>query len=162
MAMDRLDLGAMDLNFAEELAQEPGCQHLRRCFSCGVCTAICPVSAVVPEFSPARLLRLIFTGQRQKLLSSPSLWYCWRCARCAFQCPQDVRFLDIIQGMRHLAVREGFFPEALAVRLQEAEILLQQLRRRLLARLLAQPEDNSDLRQLLQEVAAAGPETGES
>lgn len=152
--MERLDLGAVDWEFGEELAQEPGCQHLRRCFSCGVCTATCPVSATVPDFSPARILRLIFTGQRRRLLSSPLLWYCLRCARCSFQCPQDVRFLDIIQGLRHLALREGFFPAELAVRLEKAEALLQELRHRLIERLLTASEENPDLSRLLQELVA--------
>lgn len=158
--MEKLDLGATDFNFSEELAQEPGCQHLQRCFSCGVCTAACPVSAVVPEFSPAQILRLVFTGQRRRLLSSPVIWYCLACARCSFQCPQDVRFLDIIQALRNLALRDGFFPQELAARLQQAEVLLQDLRRRLLTRLLADPAEAKEPRQLLQELVAAMAASG--
>lgn len=152
--MDRLDLGEVDLNFSEELAQEPGAQFLQRCFSCGVCTAVCPVSALLPDFSPAWILRLIFTGQRQRLLASPLLWYCLGCARCSFQCPQEVRFADIMQALRGLAIREGYFPATLAARVQEAERLLQELRRRLLDRLLAAPTAAGDLRELLKDLLA--------
>ena len=82
---------------------------------------------------------------RDRLLASPNLWYCARCAQCSFSCPQDVRFLDIVQGLRNLAVREGAVSPLLAARLAEAEMLIQDLRRQLLAGLLAAPEDGLDL-----------------
>jgi heterodisulfide reductase subunit C len=80
------------------------------------------------------------------LLASPTLWYCMRCAQCSFSCPQDVRFLDIVQGLRHLAVREGAISPARAARLAAGEKAIQELRRQLVAALLAAPEDDADLR----------------
>lgn len=138
--MEKLLIHHLDPHFQEEVAGEPGCQHLQRCFACGVCTAACPVSAVTPAFSPSHILRQILYGLRTELLSSPSLWYCLGCAQCSFQCPQDVRFLDIIRGLRQLALREGFIPPEVAARCQEAETLLLELRRRLLADLLKDPQ----------------------
>ena len=96
---ETLNLQDLDPRFKDEVAAEPGCQHLLRCFSCGVCTATCPVSELTPGFSPSQIIRQVLYGQREALLSSPALWYCARCARCSFQCPQDVRFLDVIQGL---------------------------------------------------------------
>ena len=97
--MDKtLHIQDLDPLFKEELAREPGCQHLLRCFACGVCTATCPVAEIEPEFSPSRIIRQILYGLKVPLLSSPALWYCVRCSSCSFQCPQDVRFLDIIQA----------------------------------------------------------------
>lgn len=148
---DILLLQDTDPYFKEELAQEPGCEHLWRCFSCGVCTAVCPVSQVEPGFSPSLILRQVFHGLREQLLSSPALWYCLRCARCSFQCPQDVRFLDIIQGLQHLAVRHGYLtPERLRL-LSQAEHLVQELRRRLIGAILTGPED-LDLRAVLKKL----------
>ncbi|MGQ9921629.1 MAG: 4Fe-4S dicluster domain-containing protein [Desulfobacca sp.] len=154
--MERLFIHTLEPNFPEEVSREPGCQHLQRCFACGVCTATCPVSAVTPEFSPSRILRQIVYGMRTELLSSPALWYCLGCAHCSFQCPQDVRFLDIIQGLRHLAVREGFVPPALAQRCQQAETLLLQVRRRLLHEILTNPQQTEPLEDLLARLVAAG------
>lgn len=94
----------LDFQFKDEVAQEPGCEHLLRCFSCGVCTATCPVAEIEPSFSPSRIIRQILYGMRESLLSSPVIWYCARCANCSFQCPQDVRFLDIVQGLRNLSL----------------------------------------------------------
>ncbi|MBW1991875.1 MAG: 4Fe-4S dicluster domain-containing protein [Deltaproteobacteria bacterium] len=135
----------LDPWFKEELAQEPGCQHLLRCFSCGVCTATCPVSEIEPDFSPSLIIRQILYGMRQELLTSPSLWYCLRCANCSFQCPQDVRFMDIVQGLRNLAVREGLVRPEQAARLAQAEHLIQELRRRLIREVLAQDGAEADL-----------------
>jgi heterodisulfide reductase subunit C len=138
--MDKLRIQDLDFQFKDEVAAEPGCQHLQRCFSCGVCTAACPVSAIEPDFSPSRILRQIIYGMRQELLTSPTLWYCLGCAQCSFQCPQDVRFLDVIQGLRHLAVREGLVSLELADRCRQAETIILQVRRHLLAKILSQSD----------------------
>jgi len=146
---EKLRLQDLDLLFKEEVAREPGCQHLLRCFSCGACTATCPVSAIEPDFSPSLIIRQIFYGMRGALLSSPALWYCARCARCSFQCPQDVRFLDIIQGLRQIALREGLISAARAALLEKGEGLLQKLRRQMINRILAESEENADPQEIL-------------
>lgn len=155
--MEKLNIAALDPFFKDEVAQEPGCQHLHRCFACGVCTATCPVSAVTPEFSPSRILRQILYGWRRELLSSSALWHCLGCAQCSFQCPQDVRFLDIIRGLRNLAIREGFVPAALAARTRQAEMILLQWRRHLLAKILANPHDTTPPEKLLLEIVQKLP-----
>ncbi|MFZ5449122.1 MAG: 4Fe-4S dicluster domain-containing protein [Thermodesulfobacteriota bacterium] len=134
---ETLHLQDLDPLFKDEVAAEPGCQHLLRCFSCGVCTATCPVSELTPDFSPSQIIRQVLYGQREALLSSPALWYCARCARCSFQCPQDVRFLDIIQGLRNLAIRAGKVSPARVARLERGERLIQELRQRLIGELLS-------------------------
>lgn len=133
----------LDPQFKDEVAAEPGCQHLLRCFACGVCTATCPVSELEPGFSPSQIIRQILYGQRAALLGSPALWYCARCARCSFQCPQDVRFLDIIQGLRNLALRDGWISPERVASLSQGEQLIQELRRRLIAELLSGPEEQA-------------------
>ena len=143
---ETLKIQELDPLFKEEVAREPGCQHLLRCFACGVCTATCPVAEIEPEFSPSRIIRQILYGMKGRLLASPNLWYCARCAQCSFSCPQDVRFLDIVQGLRNLAVREGAVSPGRAARLAQGEKVIQELRRRLLTALLASPEDGLDLR----------------
>jgi heterodisulfide reductase subunit C len=138
---DTVNLQDLDPQFKDEVAAEPGCQHLLRCFACGVCTATCPVSEVTPDFSPSQIIRQVLYGQRAALLSSPALWHCARCARCSFQCPQDVRFLDIIQGLRNLSLRDGWITPVRVGRLAEGERLIQELRRRLIGELLSGAEE---------------------
>jgi heterodisulfide reductase subunit C len=146
---DKLRLQDLDLLFKEEVAREPGCQHLLRCFACGACTAACPVSDLEPDFSPSLIIRQILYGMRTALLSSPALWYCARCARCSFQCPQDVRFLDIIQGLRQIALREGLISPARVATLEQGEALIQDLRRRMIKRILADLSENADPQEIL-------------
>ena len=88
----------------------------------------------------SQIIRQVLYGQRAALLGAPALWYCARCARCSFQCPQDVRFLDIIQGLRNLALRDSFISPARVARLEQGERLIQELRRRLIGELLEGPE----------------------
>ena len=99
------------------------------------------MSEIEPGFSPSQIIRQILYGMRGALLSSPALWYCARCANCSFQCPQDVRFLDIIQGLRKIAVREGLISAARVANLDRGERLVQELRRRLIAQILSGPEE---------------------
>jgi len=146
---EKLRLQDQDPLFKEEVAREPGCQHLLRCFSCGACTATCPVSEIEPDFSPSLIIRQILYGMRGALLSSPALWFCARCARCSFQCPQDVRFLDIIQGLRHMAIREGLISASRAELLEKGEGLIQELRCRMINRILAEAEESTDLQEIL-------------
>ncbi len=146
---ERLKLHELDPWFLEEVAREPGCQHLRRCFACGVCTAVCPVSAVEPDFSPSLIIRQVLLGLKDQLLSSPLLWQCARCARCSFQCPQDVRFLDLMQALRRLAVRDGYVSEAQAQRLEAVERAVAALRRRTLAALMHPSDSAADQDELV-------------
>ena len=99
------------------------------------------MSELTPGFSPSQIIRQVLYGQRAALLGSPALWYCARCARCSFQCPQDVRFLDIIQGLRNLALRDGCISPVRAARLARGEWLIQELRRRLIGEILSGPEE---------------------
>jgi heterodisulfide reductase subunit C2 len=138
---EKIRLHQLDLQFKDEVSREPGCQHLLRCFACGVCTAGCPVSEIEPGFSPSQIIRQIFYGMREALLSSPALWYCARCANCSFQCPQDVRFLDIIQGLRNIALREGRISAGRVAQLHRGEHLVQELRRRLISHILNDPDE---------------------
>lgn len=136
-----LNFHEVDFQFADELAAEPGCGHLRHCFACGVCTAACPVSEIEPGFSPAIILRQILHGQRDQLLASPLLWQCARCARCSFQCPQDVRFLDIIQGLQRMAVRLGVVSAVRADQIEKGERLIRELRSKFIQQLWSSPEE---------------------
>ncbi|MGQ9687394.1 MAG: 4Fe-4S dicluster domain-containing protein [Desulfobaccales bacterium] len=149
---ETLKIQELDPLFKEEVAREPGCSHLLRCFACGVCTATCPVAEVEPEFSPSRIIRQILYGMKERLLTSAALWHCARCARCSFTCPQDVRFLDVVQGLRNLAVRQGYVNPKVAERLARGEQLLQELRHHFLTVLLSAPEEGLDVKAALQGV----------
>jgi len=68
--------------------QRLGATRLARCYNCGTCTAICPLSKEHVEF-PRAPIRHAILGLEDKLLSSPSLWLCYYCGECSDTCPRD-------------------------------------------------------------------------
>lgn len=58
------------------------------CFSCGNCTAICPLSDNDGMF-PRRIIRYAQVGMKDSLLSSKELWTCYHCGLCSETCPTE-------------------------------------------------------------------------
>jgi heterodisulfide reductase subunit C len=117
-----------DPNFKYEVANHPGGEQIKVCFSCGTCTAGCPVSEVDERFSPRKIIRQVLLGQREAVLSSEVLWYCETCYACSAYCPQDVKFGDIMRALREMAVAEGYFSPAFAQRVRNVDQLSHALR----------------------------------
>ncbi len=130
-----------DLNprFKVELAARPGAEGLVRCYSCGTCTASCPVSEIDPEYAPSKLIRMILWGMKDAVLSSDLIWMCAMCYNCSFNCPQDVRFADAMRVVREVAVEEKYAPAEHVAMMAEIDRFSQMLRRLILDRLLKSP-----------------------
>lgn len=101
----------INAGFSSEVTDIPGGEYLNRCFSCGACSGICPVSQAIPDFDPRKIIHMIRMGLKDRLLKSDLLWFCSRCRSCVFVCPQDVRFADIMTALRDLAMQEGIITE---------------------------------------------------
>ncbi len=119
---------AYDPNLKYEVANHPGGEQIKVCFSCGTCTAGCPVSEVDERFSPRKIIRQVLLGQREAVLSSEVLWYCETCYACSAYCPQDVKFGDVMRALREMAVAEGYFSPAFARRVRNVDQLSHALR----------------------------------
>ena len=126
--MDQIALNATDRQFKYEIASRPGATHFARCFSCGTCTASCPVAEIDDRFNPRLLIRQALLGLREELLSSKELWYCAQCYTCYARCPQDVRFTDILAVMRQMAVEEGYASPQLIGDMKRVDVLAQRIR----------------------------------
>jgi heterodisulfide reductase subunit C len=100
-----ISVSDLDLSFAEEVASQPGGEHIRRCFACGTCAAGCPVTEVDPDYNPRKIIRQVLFGMREEVLSSPRIWYCLVCYRCYARCPQKVNFTDVMRALRYLAIK---------------------------------------------------------
>jgi ferredoxin len=77
--------------------REYGDLSVEKCFNCGNCTAICPLSANGETF-PRRLIRYAQLGLKQPLLGSKELWLCYACGECTETCPSQAdpaRFMAI-------------------------------------------------------------------
>ena len=65
----------VDLGLYPEI-QKFGATDISACFSCGTCSAICPMSQTDGTF-PRRIIRYAQLGMKDALLSSKELWT-WR------------------------------------------------------------------------------------
>ena len=126
--MEDIVLSQLDKDLKYEIASRPGAGFFKRCFSCGTCTASCPVSEIDERFNPRIFIRQALLGMREQLLSSELLWYCTQCYTCYARCPQDVRFTDVMAVLRDLAVEQGYAPEDMKVKAKKVELLAQKLR----------------------------------
>ena len=105
MEIKRIDLQPQ---FKFQLAAVPGGELVKRCFDCGTCAGICPVSQNHPIFDPRKILHMIKLGLKDRLLGSESIWYCSHCDSCKFVCPQDVQFSSVVDVLREMAINEGY------------------------------------------------------
>jgi heterodisulfide reductase subunit C len=124
-------LTKLDQDFKYEIASRPGAGFFKRCFSCGTCTASCPVSEIDERFNPRYFIRQALLGQKKELLSSELLWYCTQCYTCFARCPQDVRFTDVMAVLRDMAVEQNYAPETMRNKIKQVDLLAQQLRHEL-------------------------------
>jgi len=113
------DASTFTPGFRDEIAAEPGGEHIRRCFSCSTCTAGCPVASVTDKYNPRRIIHMALLGMREEVLSSDFIWLCSVCYTCYERCPQDVRIPELMNAIRNIAVREGYVPPTFTRQVEE-------------------------------------------
>jgi heterodisulfide reductase subunit C len=129
-----------DPNFKYDVAAQPGGEHIKVCFSCGTCTAGCPVTEVDARYSPRKIIRQVLLGQRKAVLSNELLWYCETCYACSVYCPQGVKFGDVMRALREMAVAEGYWSPEFLQRVRAVDRLAHDLRLDLVRAALATRE----------------------
>ena len=91
--------------------QRFGAADVSACFSCGICTATCPLVGEDSGF-PRRMIRYAEVGLRDKLLASPELWQCYACGQCSESCPTQAEPSAFMASARRYAIasydRTGF------------------------------------------------------
>ena len=107
-----IDSKTLDPEFKFFIAKEPGGEHIKRCFSCGTCTAGCPVREVTDRYNPRKIIRMAILGMKKEVLSSQFIWLCSSCYTCFERCPQDVRIPELMNAIKNIAVREGHIPSS--------------------------------------------------
>jgi ferredoxin len=79
--------------------QRLGATKLARCYNCGTCTAICPLTQEGIEF-PRSLIRYAILGAEDKLVSSARPWLCYYCGDCTKECPRDADPAEFMMALR--------------------------------------------------------------
>jgi ferredoxin len=76
-----------------------GLSEAQKCYNCGNCTAICPLSTPDNPF-PRKFVRYIQLGQTEKILKSPEPWLCYYCGDCSTACPRGAEPGETMMALR--------------------------------------------------------------
>ncbi len=76
------------------------------CFHCGKCTIGCPVTFAM-DLAPNILIRLIQLGQRERVLTSETIWVCASCITCSTRCPNDIDLAHAMDALRRMSMESG-------------------------------------------------------
>lgn len=106
-------VSGLDPKFKYEIAKQPGGENIKVCFGCGICTASCPIREIDETYNPRKIIRMALLGMRDAVLKSDFIWLCSTCYTCTERCPQGVRFTDVINAIKNIAVEEGYIHPAL-------------------------------------------------
>ena len=85
-------------NLMKEL-KEFGLDDANKCFHCGNCTAVCPLSTPENPF-PRKLVRYAQMGLEDKILESAEPWLCYYCGDCSDRCPRGADPGETMMAMR--------------------------------------------------------------
>ncbi len=88
----------VDPNLMKDL-EAFGLKDAKKCYHCGNCTAVCPLSTQDNPF-PRKLVRWAQLGLREKILQSPEPWLCYYCGDCSDRCPRGADPGETMMAMR--------------------------------------------------------------
>ena len=108
--MKRFSLQDSDHAFVHEIELSEFIGGFTDCYTCGTCTAGCPVHRVTKEYDPLKIMRMLVLGFKEELLKGDMIWLCSDCYTCQENCPMEVRITDIINHLKNLATREKNVP----------------------------------------------------
>jgi len=80
------------------------------CLDCGVCTGSCPISRVLPSFSPRLIVEKALLELGDELLQDREIWSCLTCSRCFERCPTKINFPEFMRVLREQATQRGISP----------------------------------------------------
>ncbi len=89
-------------------------EGLHSCMNCGVCTGVCP-AAEFYNYDPRQIVNIVLTRndeEIERLMRSDVIWYCGECLSCRPRCPRGNTPAYVIQGLRTLSQKLGFFVDS--------------------------------------------------
>ncbi len=93
-----------------KVANTPRGRGILACIQCGRCSSSCPISRLITEHNPRRLMEMVILGLRSEVLPQGLPWYCLSCFTCLDRCPQGGDVGEVMFAIRNLAVKEGNIP----------------------------------------------------
>ncbi len=89
-------------------------EGLKACMNCGICTGVCP-AAEFYNYDPRQIIVTVQSKDDdaiENLLKSNTIWYCGECMSCRPRCPRGNTPGYVIQALRTLSQRLGFFVDS--------------------------------------------------
>ncbi len=79
--------------------KEYGAVDIEKCFNCGNCTAICPLTSTDHPF-PRDMIRMVQLGLKDDLVESLDPWLCYYCGDCSLTCPKQAEPAETMMAVR--------------------------------------------------------------
>ncbi len=79
--------------------KEFGAVDIEKCFNCGNCTAICPLTSTDHPF-PRDMIRMVQLGLKDNLKESIDPWLCYYCGDCSLTCPKQAEPGETMMAVR--------------------------------------------------------------
>lgn len=88
----------VDPNLMHEI-KDFGAVGIEKCFNCGNCTAICPLTSDDYAF-PRNMIRMVQIGQKDRLTQHIDPWLCYYCGDCSETCPKGAEPGETMMALR--------------------------------------------------------------
>jgi ferredoxin len=88
----------IDPNLMHEI-KDFGAVGIEKCFNCGNCTAICPLTSDEYPF-PRNMIRMVQIGQKDRMTQHIDPWLCYYCGECSETCPKGAEPGETMMALR--------------------------------------------------------------
>lgn len=96
-----------------------GAVGAEKCFNCGTCTAMCPLTSDEHPF-PRNMIRLAQLGLRDEIMASTDPWLCYYCGDCATTCPKEAEPGETMMALRRWLTAQ-YEPSGVSAKLYTSE-----------------------------------------
>ena len=80
--------------------------ELFACYQCYKCSTGCPL-AFAMDILPHQIIRSVVFGQKEKVLSSKTIWMCASCETCTTRCPNEIDIAKVMDVLRQIQMESG-------------------------------------------------------
>ena len=94
-----------DTRFRDLVVETVG-EEIFRCYQCYKCSAGCPV-AFAMDLLPHQVIRSVLLLQKEKALSSRTIWICASCETCTTRCPNEIDIAKVMDVLRQIQFESG-------------------------------------------------------
>jgi heterodisulfide reductase subunit C len=94
-----------DRSFRDIVVDSVG-EELFDCYQCYKCSAGCPVS-INMDLLPHQVIRSVLFNQKERVLSSKTIWVCASCETCTTRCPNEIDIAKVMDVLRQMQIEGG-------------------------------------------------------